>query len=142
MDCNQFLQQVTAFAAAEPQIESVLLVGSYARGTQRTDSDIDLVILTARKADMAANPQFTGTFGPVSRQQAELYGACTSIRVWYTGGPEVEFGLVEPGWAADPLDAGTRQVLADGYIVLYDAGRHFENRAEDFPPPIDKEKKS
>ena len=96
------------------------MVGSCARGTARPDSDIDLVILTTRKAELLRAETFPARFGRVLRQQREEYGACTSVRAWYDGGPEVEFGLVAPSWIDRPLDAGTHRVLLDGYRVLYD----------------------
>ena len=40
---------------------------------------------------------------------------------------EVEFGLVEPSWILTPLDAGAYQVLSDGYKLVIDKKRHFEN---------------
>ena len=51
-------------------------------------------------------------------QQTEYYGACTSIRVWYEDGREVEFGIVEPPWISMPLDNGTYRVLSDGYKII------------------------
>ena len=101
------IEALRQWAQKETSIESVILVGSWARGTNRPDSDMDLCILTAR--------------------QTEYDGACTSVRVWYEGGTEIEFGLVEPSWIALPLDEGTRQVLSDGYCVLYDRAGHFAN---------------
>ena len=60
-------------------------------------------------------------------QQTEYYGACTSIRVWYEDGREVEFGIVDPTWVSKPLDAGTHKVLSDGYKIVIDKKRYFEN---------------
>jgi hypothetical protein len=48
----------------------------------------------------------------------EDYGKVTSLRLWYRNGPEVEFGLTTPDWAAPPLDEGTRRVITDGMVVL------------------------
>ena len=45
-----------------------------------------------------------------NRQQTEYYGACTSIRVWYKDGKEVEFGIVELSWISMLLDVWTYQV--------------------------------
>ncbi len=75
----------------------------------------------------AGGKSFPIPLGKVYRQQTEYYGACTSVRVWYEGGAEIEFGLVEPSWIALPLDEGTRRVLSDGYCVLYDRAGHFDN---------------
>lgn len=76
---------------------------------------------------MVANQGLVENFGEVQKKQTEYYGACTSIRVWYKNGQEVEFGIVEPSWMAEPLDAGTHRVLSDGYIVIVDKKHYFEN---------------
>lgn len=55
-----------------------------------------------------------------SGPQTEYNGACTSIRVWYRDGKEVEFGVAEPSWISRSLDAGTYQVLSDGYKNILD----------------------
>ena len=47
-----FLAQLKQWAAEDPGITALLIVGSYARGTNKPDSDLDLVILTSRKAEM------------------------------------------------------------------------------------------
>lgn len=57
-----FFSAIRDWAAETPQIESVILVGSYARGTNHAGSDVDLVILTADKAGMLRGRSWTGTF--------------------------------------------------------------------------------
>ena len=114
------IEALRQWAQEETSIESVILVGSWARGTNRPDSDMDLCILTARREGLLAENHFPSLFGKVCRQQTEYYGACTSVRVWYEGGAELEFGLVEPDWIALPLDEGTRR-------VLYDRAGYFDN---------------
>lgn len=103
------------------------MVGSYARGTNREDSDLDLCIITADKEAMAVNPEFIKEFGMPEKMRTEEYGACTSVRVWYKDGLEVEFGLVEPAWLSLPLDEGTRRVLWDGYKVIVDKKGYFRH---------------
>jgi hypothetical protein len=49
----------------------------------------------------------------------------TSLRVWYADGLEVEFGIADRDWASAPLDAGTRRVLEEGLVVLFDRGSAF-----------------
>lgn len=114
------MQCFKQWATEDPGITALLIVGSYARGANKPDSDLDLVILTSRKAEMVQDPDFINRFGDVERQQTEEYGACTSVRAWYRDGREIEFGLVEPSWASVPLDSGTHRVLSDGYLVLID----------------------
>jgi hypothetical protein len=43
-----------------------------------------------------------------------------SVRVWYLDGLEVEYGITDEDWASTPLDEGTRQVIADGMVVLFE----------------------
>ncbi len=121
-----FLARVKRWSEETAHVEVLLVVGSHARGTQRPDSDLDLVLVTTEKTELVLDPSFPETFGKVLRRQTEHYGACTSVRVRYEGGLEVEFGLVEPTWLALPLDVGTRRVLADGHRVLVDKKRFFE----------------
>ena len=124
---EEFLESIKNWAKNEEKIESVIIVGSYARGTNKATSDLDIVIITSKKAEMVANQEFTQNFGKIDKKQTEYYGACTSIRVWYEDGKEVEFGLVEPSWISVPLDVGTYKVLSDGYKIVVDKKRHFED---------------
>ena len=117
---KQFLEQLKQFAIARNDIQSVIIVGSYARNTFTENSDLDLCIITTNKSDMVSNTQFVSFFGDVVKKQIEYYGACTSIRVWYKSGLEVEFGIVEPSWIKLPLDKGTQKVLNDGYKIVLD----------------------
>lgn len=124
---EEFFNELKEYAENTSYIESILIVGSYARGTNKENSDLDIVIITSNKSGMIANQDFTQEFGEVYKQQTEYYGACTSIRVWYRDGKEVEFGIVEPSWISMPLDTGTYRVLSDGYRLIVDKKRYFEN---------------
>lgn len=114
------LRALSAWAAAEPHIDAVLLVGSHARGEARCDSDVDLVVLTSVPDRFIVEPRWPARFGQVARHAVEPWGEVTSVRVWYASGLEVEFGFTRPSWASLPLDAGTRQVIAGGFRVLFD----------------------
>jgi predicted nucleotidyltransferase len=114
-----FLNDVREWGESDARINGILLVGSYAKGTQREDSDIDLVIISSQKERLIHNPDFMNRFGHVKNFSVEFWGACTSFRIYYDD-MEVEFGIVEPSWLHQPLDAGTRRVLADGYKVILD----------------------
>jgi len=99
---------------------AVALVGSQARGTAGPDSDVDLVILARDPHVYLEETAWAGCFGQVEKKQLEDYGRVRSLRVWYSGGLEVEFGFTTESWAALPLDAGTRQVMMDGMRVLFE----------------------
>src|SRR5512138_2680120 len=118
----EFIQDFTAWATLQPDILGVAIVGSHARSDARPDSDLDLVIICKRSADYLADLSWTLHVGEVREQKLEDYGKVTSVRVWYVDGLEVEYGITDEDWAASPLDDGTRRVIADGMVVLYEQG--------------------
>ena len=124
---EKFLESIKNWAKNEEKIESVIVVGSYARGTYKLTSDIHLVIITPNKKQTIEERKFIELFGNVIKSQIEYYGACTSIRVYYMDGKEVEFGIVEPSWIKRPLDRGTYKVLKDGFKVIIDKKEYFKN---------------
>ena len=119
-EIESYLCDVVHWASKQPDIRAVALVGSFARDAATEDSDIDLVILTNEPGRYLADTQWVKRFGPVAKQQIENYGKLTSVRVWYIGGREVEYGITTPDWAMSPLDDGTRRVVADGIKVLFE----------------------
>ena len=121
-DIRDFLDDFLAWVSAREDVHAVGLVGSYARGDARDDSDIDLVLLSDRSEGYLEDLKWIERFGAVEKYQTEGYGKLISIRVWYQSGVEVEYGITTPDWAATPLDAGTQRVLHDGMIVLFERG--------------------
>jgi predicted nucleotidyltransferase len=117
---TEFLAAVASWGAAQPDVTGVALVGSYARGSANSSSDIDLVVLTHCPERYIRHMDWAKAFGHVRQQQTEDWGRVTSLRVWYEDGLEVEYGLATPEWATPPFDAGTRRVIEDGMLVLFD----------------------
>jgi predicted nucleotidyltransferase len=117
---DTLLTGVRKWAARDPRVRAVILVGSQARGAAGPDSDVDLVIVTESPAQLVADRRWVDSFGPVERRAEEHWGLVHSLRLWYRDGPEVEFGIAAPEWLAEPLDPGTRDVLRAGYRILFD----------------------
>lgn len=115
-----FPAQLKSWAAKQNGIYGILLVGSQARGAARMDSDVDLIIMAEDHESYLSKLEWTAEFGEVSRTQTEAWGKVTSLRVWYQDGLEVEFGFTDESWVATPLDAGTQEVLAGGYRILFE----------------------
>lgn len=115
-----FLAQVADWAVARSDILAVALVGSHARGTARRDSDVDFVVLTTAPLEYTTDVDWAHQFGRVVRHEIEYWGHLASVRVWYEGNLEVEFGFATPEWASVPLDEGTLRVVAGGIRVLMD----------------------
>jgi predicted nucleotidyltransferase len=120
MDIERFLDEVKDWADEDGDIKAAVLVGSYARGEQRADSDIDICILTCNTGKLLSHVSLFARFGAILKTDIEHYGAVTSLRVWYKNGFEVEFGITGPEWISRPLDAGTREVLKGGFRVIAD----------------------
>jgi hypothetical protein len=117
---SDFLDRVTDWAAHQPTITAVALVGSHARGEARPDSDIDIVLLCTEPKAFLADTSWIHHFGAVETCHTEYWGLVTSLRVYYTEGLEVEFGMTTLAWAAFPVDSGTRHVVAQGMRILWD----------------------
>ncbi|HSB01698.1 MAG TPA: nucleotidyltransferase domain-containing protein [Anaerolineales bacterium] len=132
-DIRDLLDAFVNWASAQADVRGIALVGSYARGAARDDSDIDLVLLTDQPRKYLDDLKWIERFGSVEKHQTEDYGRLTSLRVWYQNGQEVEYGVTTPDWAAIPLDAGTRQVISDGMMVLFEQGDVLSRHIT--PPP-------
>jgi predicted nucleotidyltransferase len=116
----RLILDVEAWAAARPDVLGVALVGSHARQAARPDSDVDLVIVCQSPAAFVQDLEWMRAFGQPKRTALEDWGRVTSVRAWYADGLEVEFGIADRDWAHAPLDAGTRRVIDDGCIVVFD----------------------
>ena len=119
---NQFLNDVTRWASTQSDIQALALVGSHARNAATVTSDVDLVLITTEPNRYLHNLNWIWRFGTVEKHQVENYGLLTSIRVWYTNGCEIEYGITDESWAAVPLDKGTQQVIEDGMRILFERG--------------------
>lgn len=117
-----FLSEFSRWAASQPGILAVALVGSYARNEATDSSDVDLVIVAREPKSYLEDTRWARSFGTVDRHQIEHYGKVTSLRVWYAGGHEVEYGFTDERWAALPLDEGTGNVIGGGMEILFECG--------------------
>ncbi len=125
MNISHFINQVKKWSNEMNDIDAVLLVGSYARGDEKAQSDVDLVMITTNK-EKYLQQRFFDVFGTVKNYQIEYYGRVTSIRVWYEQNQlEVEFGITTPIWIKKPLDDGTKRVLFDVYKIIVDKKNYF-----------------
>jgi hypothetical protein len=61
--------------------------------------------------------------------EREDWGKVQSVRVFYPGGPEVEFGIASLDWGSDPSDKVTAQVIR-GAKILYTRDARLRSRLE------------
>ncbi len=113
-------------ACTYPEILAVGLCGSWARGTQRPDSDFDLSLVT-EEPDRFRSKEWIGridfkSFGEELESYRDAdYGPTWSRHVRLSRGTEIEFGFAPQSWAdTSPLDPGTRRVVENGYRIIYD----------------------
>lgn len=120
MNPEQFLTEIVSWAAGRSDIAAIALVGSHARGEARPDSDIDLVLVCDDPSTLLRDADWRSTFGTIERSTIEDWGLVQSIRTFYRGGLEVEFGITSSDWAEIPVDPGTLEVIRCGIKTLYD----------------------
>jgi hypothetical protein len=106
---REFITKFAEWSRMQNHILGLALVGSYATGLERPDSDVDFVIISDDANGLLQNDHWIQLFGRVSKTQLEDYGLVQSLRVFYEDGVEAEFGLTSREWLrTDPIDADTR----------------------------------
>ena len=120
-EVESLLQHLTDWAGRRPDVRAMALVGSWAYGIPRNDSDVDVVLLTDAPESYVDREDWLPEVGGVRLVRTLDWGGVTERRFEVQSGLEVELGVGTPGWASvDPLDAGTRRVASDGMRVLHD----------------------
>jgi len=124
---TSLLAIIVQWAVNSPHILATALVGSYAQGTARLDSDIDIMVITSNPEFFRQETQWIYEIGwdqlglSIAGWKDAEYGLVRSRHVLLSNGLEVEFSFGLPQWAAiDPIDAGTKQVILDGCWILLD----------------------
>ena len=119
----QFLSDASTWAAARGDLVAAAVVGSWAQGEPREDSDVDLVLLADDPTPYTEHDDWVAELAPGATLIGTAdWGAITERRLLIlSSGLEIEVGVGRPSWAStDPLDGGTRRVVADGLRPLYD----------------------
>jgi uncharacterized protein len=120
-EVERVLRTLTAWARRRTDARALALVGSWASGAPRDDSDVDVVLLTDSPESYTHRDDWLPEVGSVRLVRTLDWGGVTERRVALPSGLEVEFGIGTPAWASvDPLDDGTRRVACDGMRVLHD----------------------
>ncbi len=73
IDIRDFINIFVEWASAQPDVQAIALVGSYARGAARVDSDVDLVILTDQPQKYLEEITWLEQFGLIEKYQSEDY---------------------------------------------------------------------
>ena len=120
-EVRTLLATLRGWAQGRPNIVAVGLVGSWARGDARMDSDVDVVLLTEDRTLYLEDDAWVREVGGVELVWTRRWGTVTERRFDLPFGLEVELVAVLPSWAAtDPVDEGMRRVVTEGVSVVYD----------------------
>lgn len=121
-EVTRLLDDIEDSGRSHPRIAGVALVGSYARGTERMASDVDVVILAKDPDALADSSWFPGMRDSARLVRSRRWGPVRERRYRLASGLIVELGFAPVSWAALPLDAGTQRVLVAGNRIIYDTG--------------------
>ncbi|MGI9641587.1 MAG: nucleotidyltransferase domain-containing protein [Acidimicrobiia bacterium] len=115
-------ETIRSWAVGDAAIVAVALVGSWARGEPRMDSDADVLVLTETDRFVEQDDWVSHLCGShAALVRTADWGALTERRVRLRSGFEIEFGFAKPSWAEiAPMDPGTREVITDGCETWYD----------------------
>ena len=120
-EVQALLSRASAWAAQRHDIRALALVGSWARGTARQDSDVDLILLSVEPETYVDGSDWLRGLAEGSLLAPKPWGAITERRLVLTGGLELDIGIGTPSWAGvSPADQGTQSVVARGFGSLYD----------------------
>jgi predicted nucleotidyltransferase len=120
-EIEALLRHLTEWAGRRADVRALALVGSWAYGAPRDDSDVDVVLLTDSPESYTDRDDWLPEVGGVRLVRTLDWGGVTERRFALPSGLEVELGIGTPAWAAvAPMDDGTRRVASDGMCVLHD----------------------
>jgi predicted nucleotidyltransferase len=120
-EVQRLLATLREWAQEQRDVVAAGLVGSWARGEARMDSDVDVVLLTEDQEPYLRGVDWVYKLGGIKLVKTRRWGTMTERRFALPSGLEVEVGVASPSWAAtEPVDAGTRQVVTDGMSIVYD----------------------
>jgi uncharacterized protein len=124
------LAVVRQMVRARDDLRALAICGSWARGSPRADSDLDLLILAREPGEWRADLgwlrdlPFEQTGFRIHAVKTATYGAVWSAHIRLGLNIELEITFGETAWAADaPIDPGTLRIVSDGIAIDVDKDR-------------------
>lgn len=118
---GEVLDRVASWAQAQPDLVAVALVGSRARGSARSDSDLDLVLLSRCPERYTRSEDWAQELGAGEIRASAHRGLLVEQRLRPAWGPELDLAIGSPRWASvTSLDDGTKRIVREGLRILYD----------------------
>ena len=121
-EIDGFISGVEEWATKRDDMVAVALVGSWARGAARADSDLDVVLLTDDPGAYLEREDWIAALAPGAHLlRTGDWGAIAERRLVLPSGLEIEVAIALPSWAdTAPVDPGTRAVVRDGFELIFD----------------------
>ena len=126
VEARSLTNAVADWVRSSPDLRALAMAGSWSRHAARSDSDLDLCILAERPEQYRSDQGWLreivlpAPFRIMSSKGA-VYGVVWSCHVLLQPAAELELGFSALDWAStDPVDAGSRRVVSDGFQVIVD----------------------
>jgi predicted nucleotidyltransferase len=120
-EVSAFISGLQRWAAERDDIVAAAIVGSWARGAAREDSDVDLILLTEDVSIFEGDGWIAELAPAAELARTAEWGAIAERRLRLPSGLEIEVGIGHSSWArAAPVDPGTRAVVRDGLRPVFD----------------------
>jgi hypothetical protein len=123
---------VVDWASGLRDVSGLAMVGSWASARARSDSDLDFVFIADRPDRFRQDRDWLSAIAwghagfAVSGFRDASYGVIWSRHVALLPAADVELSFAPPSWAStDPIDRGTRDVIARGCRILLDEAGAF-----------------
>lgn len=140
---SDLIEIVRAMVDSRADLWALAVCGSWARGDARPDSDLDLVIVADEPAIWRRDQDWIETLaygeaGCAYRgHRFEHYGAVWSAHVDLYPYAELELTFAALSWAdVEPVDPGTRAVVAGGFKVVVDKAGLLSRLARECGTPV------
>ncbi|RTL36605.1 MAG: hypothetical protein EKK48_25540 [Candidatus Melainabacteria bacterium] len=118
---DEFLRSLNTWCGQRQDLLGLLLIGSYARGTAKPDSDVDLILISMQPLAYVDNCRWAEVFGAIKKAELEDWGLVKSWRIIFQTGLEVEFGITDMDWLSqEQLQGSTGKIIADGAQIIFD----------------------
>jgi hypothetical protein len=136
---DQILAPVAAWARSRSDVFGLAIVGSWARGSARSDSDIDLMVLVPKPQAFRCDDLWLAEIqwgeARVTGWHDADYGMVWSRHVRLEPPCEMEFTFCALSWTAtDPVDPGSLNVVSTGCRILVDKLGLFESLLAEASP--------
>lgn len=119
-EVEAILRAAAGWAAGQPDVRALALVGSWARRAADMASDLDLVVLGDEPDRLLGRDGWWSFLGGARLVRRQAWGVVVEVRLELASGLAVELDVAPATWARVPLDPGTRRVLGDGARSLHD----------------------